>query len=443
MKRFAVVVFLSGAVMLSSTALAQSGLQPFPQHVKYFDGVILPDNISRKISDDSVASFYDQWKGKYIRYDDCSQSLYVFHSAKNKKAACVSEGQGYGMIIVAYMAGYDKNAKTIYDSLFKYYKVHLSDYPSDNNQKNKYLMSWRQAKDCKADRDAVSDGDMDIMYSLLLANAQWRSSGSINYFEEAKKMNSAVLAQEINTQTFTILKGNAVEPKDTAAKNDKGSPDYFDMRSSDFMPSHFKIFSNSFKNRIWERVNDSCYELFNLMQEHYSKTSGLVPDFIVHVKDPKPAKPNYEEETFDGDYFHNACRVPWRVGTDYILTGDKRSKHFLGRMNDWIIKASAGSVNNIAEGYHLNGKPIKGTENFPVMSYVCPFAVAAMTDAKNQKWLNELFRFIIKSPISKPAGEKAEGRYDSYNNTIKMLTLIILSGNYWSPLPVNTGMSLK
>jgi len=47
-----------------------------------------------------------------------------------------------------------------------------------------------------------------------------------------------------------------------------------------------------------------------------------------------------------------------------------------------------------------------------------------MVNANNQTWLNKLWDYIIGFDID---------QYDYYDNSIKMLELIILSGNYWMP----------
>ena len=112
--------------------------------------------------DDSVRSFYNNWKERYINDDSGEGQYYIWveGSVGNKK--CVSEGQGYGMIIVALMAGYDTAAQHIYDGLFHYYKVH----PSKNSP---FLMAWAQTNTFKdVDRSSATDGDIDIAYSLLL-----------------------------------------------------------------------------------------------------------------------------------------------------------------------------------------------------------------------------------------------------------------------------------
>ena len=388
--------------------LAQKCARPFPQHVQYATGVIKPDHISQQQMDDSVAAFYKRWKGQYVKDDVGSGQFYIWteNSTGNKK--CVSEGQGYGMMIVAIMAGYDTAAKEIYDGLFRYYTAHPSN-------KNKYLMAWAQNSNFKnADGSSATDGDMDIAYSLLLADKQWGSNNAINYKNEADSMLAAIMLQEINPVTFSILISNAIE---------SDSKDYFDMRSSDFMPAHYKVFAAETKDDRWNKVIDQNYQIFNSLQKKYSANAGLVPDFIQHIHSkPAPAVPDYLESKYDGFYNYNACRVPWRIATDYILNGDQRSKIFTEKINNWIKETTSYKPDNISAGYTLAGNDIKG-RYFEAMSFIASFAVAAMIDNKNQEWLNKLWDYIESFNIN---------QYDYYDNSIKMISLILLSGNYWS-----------
>jgi endo-1,4-beta-D-glucanase Y len=412
-------------------ASAQVPAHPFPQRVAYTKGVILPA-ANRDSMENNVRHFYDAWKKKYLRLDPCTNSLYVHYDDENLDIICVSEGQGYGMVIVAYMAGYDTTAKKTYDSLYRYYQTHIVDNPSDTDRRYRYLMSGFQTSQCNSLGDAATDGDMDIAYSLLLADAQWGSGGDINYMENAANITTAISAKEVNDKAFTLLKGNFIEKPDINDPKDKGSSDYFDMRSSDFMPAHLSSFSKRFHSPVWDKTIESCYKLFITMQRKYSEGAGLLPDFIVHVRNPKPAGTPYEEYQ-PALYYHNACRVPWRIATDYILNGDSNAKAIVQKINNWIIGTTKKDPGNIAEGYHLNGKPLHGAENFPVMSFVCPLAVSAMVDKDNQQWLNNLYQYILQQKADPAPNEKEVERYDYYNNTIKMYTLIILSGNYWQP----------
>src|SRR6201992_71897 len=166
-------------LFLSSRLSAQHAAMPFPQHVQYTKGSIKPNQVSQTQLDQLTLDFYNQWKKRYIKTGCHPGEFYVWYELKGKE--CVSEGQGYGMIISVLMAGADSSAKSTYDGLYKYYKAHPGTHP--------YLMAWAQNVNCKdLDKSSATDGDMDIAYSLLMANKQWGSKGKINYLDEAQKM---------------------------------------------------------------------------------------------------------------------------------------------------------------------------------------------------------------------------------------------------------------
>jgi len=312
------------------------------------------------------------------------------------------------MIIIALMAGYDTAAQSLFDGLYRYYKEHPS-------KRNPNLMSWAQNKDCnKFEESSAADGDIDIAFSLLLANAQWHGLGKINYLEEAKKIINAIMVQEINRKTFSIMQSNSIEPD---------SKDYFDMRSSDFIPSEIRAFKVT-GEKLWDTVLNKNYRLFHFMQKTYSEGVGLVPDFIQNIdRRAKPARKFYLESKYDGLYNYNACRVPWRIATDYIVNGDQRAKQFVAPINKWIRETTNNNPDNISAGYTLAGDDLK-KRNFEALSFIGSFSIAAMVDSKNQEWLNRLWDYMIQFRLKD---------FDYYDNSIKMLNLIILSHNYWAP----------
>jgi endo-1,4-beta-D-glucanase Y len=385
---------------------AQRSQQPFPQHTKYFIETIKPNHISQNQLDKAVTDFYSQWKSHYIKSVPGKAESYVWFEEKGKKQ-CVSEGQGYGMVITVLMAGYDLSAKETYDRLFSYYKAHPSG-------RGKHLMAWAQNENGKdLDNTSATDGDMDIAYSLLLADKQWGSGGAINYLSSAKDIINDIMQYEINHQIWSVLLSDGVEPD---------SKDYFDMRSSDFMPSHFKAFAKATGDARWTKVIDAGYKLFAGLQEDYSPDAGILPDFIVNInKKPKPAPANFLESKYDGGYNYNACRDPWRIATDYLLTGDKRSKIIVDKMNTWIRETTNNDTYNLAAGYTLAGNDIRG-RNFEALSFIAPFGVSAMVDEKNQQWLNKVWDYTVAFKMKD---------FDYYDNTIKLLDMIIISGDYW------------
>jgi len=395
-------------ICISAQLCAQNVSKPFPQHVPYYNGTIKPGQITQAGLDKAVENFYTQWKSRYIKTMPNKAESYVWFEEKEKKQ-CVSEGQGYGMVIVALMAGFDPSAKNTFDNLYNYYKAHPSNRGSN-------LMAWAQdTHDKDLDKTSATDGDMDIAYSLLLANTQWGSNGRINYLKEAKAIIADIMAYEINHKTWSVILSNGIEAE---------SRDYFDTRSSDFMPANFKAFRQATNDDRWDKVIDNEYKLFIAMQDKYSPDAGLVPDFIVHInKIPKPAPPYYLESPNDGYYNYNACRVPWRIGLDYLLTGDKRSKTFVQKINSWIRETTSNNTYNLSAGYTLAGNDING-RYFEALSFISPFAVSAMVDQNNQQWLNKVWDYTMQFKLKD---------FDYYDNTIKMLNIIIISGNYWQP----------
>jgi len=404
-----IIILFIVFILINKLSPAQQVLKPFPQHVNYNPGVIKPNDVSQQQMDDSVCSFYKKWKERYLHDDAGSSQYYIWVEGTVDDNVCVSEGQGYGMIIAALMAGYDTAAQKIYDGLYRYYKLHPS-------KKSPYLMAWAQTKTfTDVDGTSATDGDMDIAYSLLLANEQWGSNGNINYLKEAQLMIADIKKFEINHETFSVLLSDAVEPE---------SEDYYDTRSSDFMPDHFKAFAKATKDNFWNKVVDKNYALFKFLQDEYSPDAGLVPDFIEHIKrKPTAARPHYLESKYDGAYNYNACRVPWRIATDFITTRDKRSKEFVERINTWIRETTQNNPDNISAGYTLEGDDIKN-RYYEAMSFIASFTVAAMIDANNQQWLNKLWNYVLSFNTE---------QFEYYGNTIKMISMIILSGNYWTP----------
>jgi len=390
------------------TLFAQPVSKPFPQHIKYFIGTIKPNHISQTQLDKAVENFYTQWKKRFIKNVPGKPESFVWFEGTGKKQ-CVSEGQGYGMVIVALMAGFDPSAKATYDNLFRYYKSHP-------DKRSKYLMAWAQYTNGKSsDGTSATDGDMDIAYSLLLADAQWGSKGPVNYLQAGKDMIADIMQLDINRQTWSVLLCDGIEAE---------SKDYFDTRSSDFMPASFKAFYHATQDMRWKKVTDANYSLFEYMQHNYSPDAGLVPDFIVNInKKATPAQPHYLESGYDGYYNYNACRVPWRIATDYLLTGDKRSKAIADKINRWIKGTTNINTYNISAGYTLAGNDIKG-RYFEALSFIAPFAVSAMVDKKNQAWLNKVWDYMTAFKMKD---------FDYYDNSIRLLDMIIVSGNYWGP----------
>jgi endo-1,4-beta-D-glucanase Y len=381
---------------------------PFGSHLQpYASGTIKPSNKTQAQLDAATKSYYDKWKSKYLKKGCGTGRVYVASGMSGKKT--VSEAHGYGMVILAYMAGYDSEARTLFDGMYKFFVDHPTASSPD-------LLAWAQDNNCKNTDgdDSATDGDLDVAYALLLADKQWGSGGAINYKKEAKRVIKAIGKQDVNSTHDWTLLGNW---------STSGDPTFYkSTRTSDFMPGHFAAFADATGDGNWDNLVDSTYDIVSYLQSHNAPNTGLLPDFVVNPgTTPKPAPPDFLEGDTDGKYGYNACRDPWRLAVHYLTTGDTRSKASVTKLNSWIKSKTGSTPSKIRAGYGLNGTPTSGSD-YETQAFIAPFGVAAMVDSSNQSWLNALWDNITS------AG--AEGYYE---DTIKMQVMIVMSRNWWTP----------
>ncbi len=388
-------------------------LRPFPQHTKYAAGSILPSHVTQAQLDAATLAFYQKWKAKYLAPSHTAGNFFVLvdedGTEKGPKKIAVSEGQGYGMLIAVLMAGAEPEARENFDGLWRYARAH----PSKINPR---LMAWKQVageRTLRDDEDSATDGDLDIAQALLLADAQWGNAGPIHYRDEARALIAAIMKDEINAKTWTPKLGDWADAENAM---------FFTTRTSDFMPGHFRSFRQVTNDTDWSRVIESGYQLLDGLQSRFAAKTGLLPDFAIGVdRDPRPPKGKHLEGKHDGHFSYNACRVPLRVGLDFLLHGEPRAKAVLMPMNVWLKTATGGKPERIVAGYDLAGKILDRDDRS--MAFTACFGVGAMCDAAHQEWLNALWDYIV-------ASDNADDRY--YARTLKMLCLIAMSGNWWS-----------
>lgn len=383
---------------------------PFPQHVTYAPGTIKPNSHSQAQQDTDVRNAYTAWKTSYVLAVPAtpSQHRIAFGKASPNKTKTVSEGQGYGMVITALMAGADPQAQTIFDGLWRFVRAH----PSTGDSR---LMAW-QVPTAKGDKpDSAFDGDADIAYALLLADKQWGSTGAIHYKAEALKMIEGIKASTIGPASHLPLLGDWV----------KGSSHTeWETRSSDFMYGHFRAYGRATEDSTWAQVITATQAAATSLQLVYSPVAGLLPDFIVaktmNPFTPKPAPPKFLEDANDGSFYYNACRDPWRIGTDALLNNDAVSLTHARKMSGWIASATGGDPGKLRAGYKLNGTPA-GNSNYFTSAFVAPFGVAAMTNASQQAWLNKIYDSVRLA------------REDYFEDSINLQCLLVMTGNFWDP----------
>ena len=113
-------------------------------------------------------------------------------------------------------------------------------------------------------------------------------------------------------------------------------------------------------------------------------------------------------------------RVPFRLGLDALLTGDAISRAQVQEISRWALSATGGDPANIRAGRELDGTLLSGNDFFTTV-FAAPLGVAAMNEPTQQQWLNDIYDAVRVSD---------EGYYE---DTISLLCLLVMTGNYWNP----------
>ncbi|MFB2582505.1 glycosyl hydrolase family 8 [Herbiconiux sp. P15] len=395
-------------VDVAAAEAAATPARPFGSHaVAYPSGAaVSPGGVA--VADSATAAAYDRWKAAYVR-QGCGTGRYYVDASSSVAAGkrVVSEGQGYGMVITALMAGHDPQARTVFDGLFRY----ADDHPSASDAD---LMAWHQNASCAStpgDNSSATDGDLDIAFGLLLADTQWGSEGTIDYAAEAQRIIAAIKRSEINPQTFLPKLGDWVSPE---------SPYWFGTRTSDLMVDRFTAFENATGDAFWGQVGRASSALVTELQTTYSPGTGLLPDFAVGTEaTPAPAAPGYLESPYDGDHNWNAVRTPWRLASGALLVGDASSRAAAGRVSSWIIESTGSRPDRVRAGYELDGTPLQTYGN---LAFTAQFGAGAMADGRQQRWVDAVWTAIRDAPAA-----------GYYADSLALQSMLLMSNNSWLP----------
>jgi uncharacterized phage protein (TIGR02218 family) len=415
--------YFAGGTLSSTemTALTSRGLvtatTPVGSKITgYAPGVITPSDTAANFTA-FIRQQYDYWSGPNGLLKSTNTGIGSIPAGgywvqfSDPTYATVSEGMGYGLLITVLMAGYDANAQAKFDGLLKTVLA----FPAGNygglfNMTN--LMTWRVAANGTDAGGAwpATDGDLDIVLALLMADVQWGSGGTYNY----KSIALGMLAQ-IKSYAFTSS-GVIVENSGVTHEG----------RTSDYMFGHFRAFKRATGDAFWDSAISEQKRIVDYVQRNLAPATGLLPDWVGGADTANPfltTSVNDGGNPHEDGYWYNACRDPWRFGTDYALTGDADIKTYLTRMEQFFVRATGGVVTNICNGYSLTGAPLNANNPYWIdEAFYCPMMVGATCDPLFQGWLDALWSFAKAHP--------AQGYYST---EIQLISAIVVSGNWWTP----------
>ncbi|MEY2618884.1 MAG: hypothetical protein RL522_1886 [Pseudomonadota bacterium] len=378
---------------------------------------IMPTGVTAAAMDARIKTCYEAWKGANLRKSPtftANTGIYAGRTISDAyhvqfpgtTYATVSEGVGYGMLIMVLMAGHDAQARTYFDGMFKTARGRPA-YGHMNAGKpaGAYLHEWRLAMNMGSAGEGwnATDGDLDIAQALLMAHRQWGSTGAIDYRQEA--LNTIGALKTINFAT-------SGEPRGPQREN---------TRTSDHMIGHFRAFKKATGDAFWDKAIDRCHTLITGIIARYSPNAKLQPGFIVDcLSQPAPSPGYLIEGPYEGIYDGNAVRNPWRWGTDYIYSGDTRWKTIVSDMANFLKNDCNGDPFTMGGLYNLNGT-VNGGRYFAEI-VVGPLTVGCMVDASHQAFLNTLWTANANNFTT-----------DYYDSELQLIPLIVASGNWWNP----------
>ncbi|MFI5952267.1 glycosyl hydrolase family 8 [Cryptosporangium sp. NPDC051539] len=398
---FVVVLIATGAAIVALTGDEDLSFPAAPGRSATAHAAIRP-SASQDDLDRALLAFYRSWKDAYLRTDCDGDTVQVY--SPDAKYPFVAEAQGYGLVVTATMSPADPDAKPTFDRLLAYVLAHPSTRTPD-------LMAAEQNKDCddRSGGDSATDGDLDIAYGLLLADKLWGSDGEYDYRQLALRRIQAIKAKTVNPSSGLMLLGDWSTASNATL--------YATTRTSDWMPYYFRVFEDVTGDPAWSGIREAHERAIAGLQG--DDDTGLLPDFArTSGSGLRPVAGKVLETKNDGDYSFNACRTPWRIGTDALISGDAESTAAARKVDAWFRSSTGGNPDRVGSGYRLDGTRLNAS---PENAFWAPLAVSAMTDPGAQKWLDRLWTKLADNDVER-------GNY--YGDTIQLQVMTLVAGRY-------------
>ncbi len=344
---------------------------------------IKPSNSSNA----DIEAAYTSWRATFATA--CSNGRYrIKFDAPNET---VSEGIAYGMLLSAYA-----NDKVLFDGLWLYYQ----DFSNANG-----VMHWK-IRECSEilGRNGAADAELDAAMALMVADAKWGFTDTIDYEAAAKALIATIKRHEVEAGTHVL------KPGDVWGGSENTNPSYF-------ATGYFRAYGAYTNDEaFWNAVADKSYAIINANLTKQNAVYNLVSDWCEADGDYSEIVP----WAFDAgrSYNYDAARTPWRIAIDYLWYGTSDALAYLDLCNAFVN--AKGGFNQIFPGYRQTGTPI--TTAFRDPTFTGAYATAAMS-VTNQNYVNAAYAELKRQTTSAYFGA-----------TLRTIYMFVLSGNGYNPI---------
>jgi endo-1,4-beta-D-glucanase Y len=396
------------ALMRGPTPAANGVNFPFPQN-RESSHCVYPARYLNSV----VQAAYDQWKNLLLTSNGANGHLRVQRTSSDSMGTCipqgstVSEGIGYGMLLAVYMG--DQNT---FDQLWLYEQQNL-----DKNN----LMNWAPTgpqDPTSGCTGGATDADEDMAFALAMAAKQWGGQGALSapYSQLATQQAGYVWNYEI----LKASDGKGVQPGEWGVDFQHVNPSYF-------APAYYRVFqvidpgpANAM--HTWKDLINTTYDtLTNVVSSaNGNQTTGLAPGWCQSPNNSYagPYVPGTPTGA-PGNYQYDACRVPFRIGIDWCLNGEARAQSYVAKTSAFF---GGIGVNNIADGYGLDGTPQPAHSGLLSAAFIGPAGVGAMSSSTFQPFVNDAYGAVATQMLL------AGGTY--YEQSWTVLSLLMMTANF-------------
>jgi len=347
---------------------------PYPQAKNYGNSTI---NVTTANASSDLKSKFTSFLSSLYETGNCFGTNDCARIKFDETDKTVSEGIGYGMLMMVYFSDNSTSYQDNFDKLWRYYQKWT-------NERN--LMRWKiQGFSSKIEDNAASDADFDVAVALVMAHYQFGSTASKNYLDTAKALISNIRAHEISGN-------NLHKPGDVW--EDTRNPSYIS-------PAAWEIFREveylSTAKTKWKNVIEANYDLLKKNQNSASP-SGLFSDWC--DDDGKP------ESAPDGNgprFYYDAVRVPWRLAWANAWYGHSDAKTLLENVYSKFLNNKTAT--NLGVGDNNS-------------TFIGPFMNAFSYSSSNQSKMNDFWTALM--------GKSGEPYFSA---ALQLLTGLLATGN--------------
>ena len=365
------------AFLLAFCSVAQATVKfPYPQAHKYGNNTIIATNwncngqtassmLKTKFTE-YLNTFYEE-SGNYarIKFDNPTYT--------------VSEGIGYGMIMMVYFSDNTTSYQGHFDKLWNYYQK----YKNNNG-----FMHWKINGFNNVDQsNGATDADEDVAFALVLASYQ---------FDDTKYRTAA--ANLIAAMRQHEFESNGMHKPGDAWNNVK-NPSYVS-------PAAYEVFKSvdNGNSAFWGSAVSTNYTL--LLGNAHS-TTGIPTGWSNSNGNPTNGNNSFIA------YDYDAARAPWRWSWSYAWYGHTQANTLVSRLASWVNSKSPGDlkINMNQDGTcTLSGCESNGTS-------VGSLSSTLIYNSSYQQKLNDNFTVLM----SKNPGY--------YHSSLRLLTGLLMTGN--------------